>query len=73
MINWLDFGKVFAATVVAAVLIVTLFSVGVIGLAQQATAKEKGESGTAPFTGAVICFALCVAMVGYGIYLIVAK
>jgi len=73
MINWADFGKVFAATVVAAVLIVTLFSVAVIGLAQQATAREKGQSGTAPFAGAVICFALCVAMVGYGIYLIVAR
>ena len=73
MINWADFGKVFAATIIAAVLIVSLFSVGVIGLAHQATAREHGRSGTAPFTGAVVCFALCVAMVGYGIYLIVAK
>ena len=73
MINWADFGKVLVATMVAAVLLVTLFSVGVIGLSQQATAREKGGSGTAPFAGAVICFALCVAIVGYGIYLIVAK
>ncbi|HVV25234.1 MAG TPA: hypothetical protein VHF06_37735 [Pseudonocardiaceae bacterium] len=72
-INWGELGQVFAATVVAAVLVVGLFSVGVIGLSQQATAKENGQSGTGPFTGAVICFALCVAIVGYGIYLIVAK
>jgi hypothetical protein len=70
-INWADFGKVFAATVVSAVCLVVLFSVGVIGLSQQATAREKGQAGTAPFTGAVICFALCLAIVGYGIYLIV--
>lgn len=73
MINWADFGKVFLATVGAAVLLISLFSVGVVGLSQQATAKEKGQSGTAPFTGAVICFALCVAIVGYGIFLIVDK
>lgn len=73
MINWADFGKVFIATIVAAVLLVSLFSVGVIGLSQQAEARAKGGSGTAPFTGAVICFALCVAIVGYGIFLIVAK
>ena len=72
-INWGDFAEVFVATVVAAVLVVTLFSVGVIGLSQQATAKEQGQSGTSAFTGAVICFGLCIAIVGYGIFLIVVK
>jgi hypothetical protein len=72
-VNWGELGQVFVAAVVAAVLVVGLFSVGVIGLSQQATAKENGQSGTGPFTGAVICFALCVAIVGYGIYVMVAK
>ena len=72
-INWGELGQVFISAVVAAVLVVGLFSVGVIGLSQQTTAKENGQSGTAPFTGAVICFALCVAVVGYGIYVMVAK
>jgi Na+/H+-dicarboxylate symporter len=72
-INWSELGQVFVATVVAAVLVVGLFSVGVIGLSAQTTAKENGGSGTGPLTGAVICFALCVAIVGLGIYIIVAK
>lgn len=72
-INWGELGQVFVATVVAAVLVIGLFSFGVIGLSQQETAKESGQSGTGPFTGAVICFALCVAIVGFGIYVIVAK
>jgi Na+/H+-dicarboxylate symporter len=72
-INWGELGEVFAATVVAAVLVVGLFSFGVIGLSQQETAKEGGHSGTGPFAGAVICFALCIAIVGLGIYIIVAK
>jgi Na+/H+-dicarboxylate symporter len=72
-VNWGELGQVFVATVVAAVLVVGLFSFGVIGLSQQATAKENGQSGTGPFVGSVICFAVCVAIVGFGIYLIVAK
>jgi hypothetical protein len=70
-INWADLGKVFAATLVSVVCLVVLFSFGVLGLSRQATAREQGGSGSTPFTGAVVCFALCVAIVGYGIYLIV--
>lgn len=72
-INWGDLGSVFGATVVAAVVVVTLFSFGVIGLSRQAEAKEQGGSGGVQFTGAIICFALCVVIVGYGIFLIVHK
>ena len=74
-INWADFGKVFVATIVSAVAIVVLFSFGVIGLSRQAEAKEhdgSGRSGVLPLTGAIVCFGLCLAIVGYGIYLIVA-
>lgn len=72
-INWADLGQVFGVTIVAAVVVVTLFSFGVIGLSRQADAKENGGSGTVQFTGAVLCFGLCLAIVAYGIYLIVAK
>jgi hypothetical protein len=71
-INWADFGKVFVATIVSAVAIVVLFSFGVIGLSRQADAKAHDGSGVVPLTGAIVCFGLCMAIVGYGIYLIVA-
>ena len=70
-INWGDLGTVFIASLVATVCVVALFSVGVIGLSRVATLKEQGGSGVAPLTGSVICFAACVLIVAYGIYLIV--
>ena len=70
-IQWGDLGEVFIASLVATVCVVSLFSVGVIGLSRQATLKEQGGSGAAPLTGSVICFAACLAIVAYGIYLIV--
>lgn len=72
-VNWADLGTVSGATLGAAVVIAVLFSFGVIGLSRQADAKQQGVSGAAPFAGAVVCFAVCVTIVGYGIYLIVAK
>jgi uncharacterized membrane protein YhiD involved in acid resistance len=70
-INWGDLGAVLVASLVATVCVVALFSVGVIGLSRQTTAKEQGGSGAAPLTGAIICFAACLLIAGYGIYLIV--
>ena len=72
-INWGDLGIVFVGTLVGAGALVALFAVGVLGLSRQAEAKEQGGSGTVQFSGSVVCFALCVAIAAYGIYLIVAK
>lgn len=69
-VNWADLGKVFGATVGAGVVLMTLFSLGIVGLSRQATAKESGGAGTGPYVGAIVCFALCIAIVGYGIFLI---
>lgn len=72
-IDWAALGSVFVIALVAAVVITSLFAVGVRGLAARETAREGGgNGGTAGLTSAVICFAICVAVVGYGIYLIVA-
>jgi hypothetical protein len=70
-IHWGDLGVVLVASLVATVCVVALFSVGVIGLSRQATLKEQGGSGAAPLTGSIICFAACLLIVAYGIYLIV--
>ena len=70
-IKWADLAEVFGATLVATVCVVGLFSVGVVALSNQAAVKERGGSGTVLFGGAMICFAACLAIVGYGIFLIV--
>lgn len=72
-INWTDLGEVFVGTLIAAVAVVALFGAGVVSLSRQTVVKEQGNSGVVQLTSAVVCFALCVAIVLYGIYLIVAK
>jgi hypothetical protein len=73
-VNWADLGTVFAATLVGAVVVVVMFSFGVLGLARRDRLREEGGgSAVVPFAGSIVCFAVCVAIVAYGIYLIVAK
>jgi hypothetical protein len=72
-VNWGDLGIVFVGTLVGAGALVTLFAVGVLGLSRQAQARERGGSATVALSGSVVCFTLCVTIVLYGIYLIVAK
>ncbi|WP_290053294.1 hypothetical protein [Amycolatopsis solani] len=71
-IDWGSLGLVFAVALASVVVLTSLFSFGVVGLSQRDSAREAGGSGSGPLAGAVICFALCAAIVGYGIYLIVA-
>ncbi|HVV14463.1 hypothetical protein [Amycolatopsis sp.] len=71
-IDWAALGSVFLIALVAVAALTSLFAVGVRGLAARTTAREGGGSGGAALSGAVVCFAVCVAVVGYGIYLIVA-
>lgn len=71
-IDWGSLGLVFVVALGSVVVLTSLFSFGVVGLSQRESARETGASGAGPLAGAVICFALCAAIVGYGIYLIVA-
>ncbi|WP_329072077.1 hypothetical protein [Amycolatopsis sp. NBC_01480] len=71
-INWGALGEVFVVALVAAVVLTTLFAYGIRGLSERETAKEQGGTGTMQLTGSVVCFAVCAAVVAYGIYLIVA-
>ncbi|MBE8520774.1 hypothetical protein ILP97_25365 [Amycolatopsis sp. H6(2020)] len=71
-IDWGSLGLVFLVALASVVVLTSLFSFGVVGLSQRDSARTAGGSGTGPLAGAVICFALCAAIVGYGIYLIVA-
>ncbi|MGW4063624.1 hypothetical protein ACWEGE_35430 [Amycolatopsis sp. NPDC004747] len=71
-IDWGSLGLVFVVALGAVVVLTSLFSFGVVGLSHRDAARSAGGSGSAPLAGAVICFALCAAIVGYGISLIVA-
>jgi hypothetical protein len=71
-VDWGSLGIVFVIALGSVVVLTSLFSFGVVGLSQRESAKEAGASGTGPLAGAVVCFAVCAAIIGYGIYLIVA-
>ncbi|MEU3045173.1 hypothetical protein ABZ705_01380 [Streptomyces sp. NPDC006984] len=68
-IDWVALGSVFGVSLVATVALVALFTLGIIGLTKQESAEGSGAALAR--TGAYACFALCVAAVSFGIYLIV--
>ncbi|MFF8960912.1 hypothetical protein [Streptomyces sp. NPDC014894] len=79
-IDWAALGSVFGVSLVATVVLVGLFTLGIVGLSKQQPAAGSTTGGTATGggasvalarVGAYICFALCVAAITYGIYLIV--
>ncbi|OEJ27511.1 hypothetical protein AR457_26640 [Streptomyces agglomeratus] len=71
-IDWAALGSVFGVSLVATVVLVGLFTLGIVGLSKQESASaQSGGSAVLARTGAYACFALCAAAVTYGIYLIV--
>ncbi|NGO79556.1 hypothetical protein G6045_28455 [Streptomyces sp. YC504] len=70
-IDWAALGSVFGVSLLATVLLVGLFTLGIMGLSKQEAATEQGGSAPLATTGAYACFALCAAAVAYGIFLIV--
>ena len=65
-INWAGLGTVFLVALVASVLFVGRFSVGI------GAWTRRGEAALNSVL-AVVCFALCVGVVGYGIFAIAVK
>jgi hypothetical protein len=81
-IEWNELLQVFGATMLSTIVLVTLFSLGVRGLAKNPEHPEnaennengkEGESVNISEAGPVLCFVLCLAIVAYGVYLIVAR
>ncbi|SDK86303.1 hypothetical protein [Streptomyces indicus] len=70
-IDWAALGSVFGVSLLATVLLVGLFTLGIMGLSKQEAAAARGGSAALARTGAYACFALCAAAVAYGIFLIV--
>lgn len=71
-IDWEALGSVFGVSLSATVVLVTLFTLGLMGLSKHEAATEQGGAATLARSGAYVCFALCAVAVSYGIYLIVA-
>ncbi|GAA4925009.1 hypothetical protein ACFPM3_30940 [Streptomyces coeruleoprunus] len=71
-IDWAALGSVFGVGLVTTVALVSLFTLGLVGLSKQERAAQQGGSAVLARTGAYACFALCAAAIVYGIYLIVA-
>ncbi|QMU79180.1 hypothetical protein GXW83_29210 [Streptacidiphilus sp. PB12-B1b] len=71
-INWAALGSTFGVSVVISLAVVAAFCFGVSALARREEALADGAAGrgTAALGGAVLCFALCAAAVGYGLYVI---
>ncbi|EFL20472.1 MULTISPECIES: hypothetical protein [Streptomyces] len=74
-LDWSALGQVAAVSVGVTVAVVTVFALGVLGLARVEAAREENGTGssTVGLTQAGLCFVACAAVVGYGIYLIVPQ
>lgn len=70
-IDWAALGSVFGVSLVVTVGLVTLFTLGIMGLSRRERASEQGGSAALALTGAYVCFGACAAAVAYGISLIV--
>jgi hypothetical protein len=65
-------GEVVVIGAGVSVAIVVVFACGVVAMDRRAVVRASGRSGRAPSVAAGLCFAACLAMVCYGIYLIVS-
>lgn len=69
-----DLLEAFAETMIASVLFVGLFSLGVRTLGKNTAAAEgEKEVVSGSEAGAVLCFVLCFVIVAFGIYLAATK
>ncbi|MEU0966653.1 hypothetical protein ABZ357_15005 [Streptomyces sp. NPDC005917] len=72
-IDWTALGQVTAVSIGVTVAVAVVFALGVLGLARYEGAKEQGGTSAVGVAQAGLCFAACVAVVAYSIYLIVPQ
>ncbi|WP_019545541.1 hypothetical protein [Streptomyces sulphureus] len=68
-IDWGALGEVFGVSLLATVVLVGLFTAGIVG---GGTRRADGSVHTPARVGAYACYALCAGAVGFGIWLIAA-
>jgi hypothetical protein len=77
-IDWGALGEVFVVSFGAAITVIVLFSFGIRALAGPAAdptsaPRQTGAEVTPRPALAVLCLLACALVVGYGLYLIIAK
>ena len=76
MINWGALGLVSVVSLVVSVLVVALTSLAIVGLSAREHATTGSGGGLSAGAGtavAGVCVAAIVAVIGYGLYLLVAR
>ncbi|WP_030408680.1 hypothetical protein [Streptomyces albus] len=68
-IDWAALGQVFGVSLLATVGLVVVFTVGIVAGSPRASGAAPSALGR---TGSYVCYAVCLAAVAYGIYLIAA-
>ncbi|MEU3984979.1 hypothetical protein AB0F77_33780 [Streptomyces sp. NPDC026672] len=72
-LDWTALGEVTAVSIGVTVAVVVVFALGVLGLARHEGAREAAAGSPLGMAQAALCFLACVAVVAYGIYLIVPQ
>jgi hypothetical protein len=73
-LDWTALGQVTAVSIGVTVAVVTVFALGILGLARSEGAREQqGGTSAVGLAQAGLCFVACAAVVAYGIYLIVPQ
>lgn len=70
--SWNGLGLVFGVALAAGVGVVILFTLGVVALGKRSVTVERKGSAVVATATAGICFLACVALIRYGLDIIVA-
>ncbi|MFI9593755.1 hypothetical protein [Nonomuraea sp. NPDC052265] len=68
-VKWAELGRVFAVSLIVGLAVVGVFSLGAVTLSDRRDVRGPTVAGAV----AMACFAVCTAVVGYGLYLIVPQ
>jgi len=72
LIDWASLAEVAVLSVAIGIFVVSIYSFGVVGVGQWA-ARTRGGHGPVGLVLAVACFALAIACLGFGLFLIIDK
>ncbi|SEE59106.1 hypothetical protein [Streptomyces sp. Ag109_O5-10] len=72
-LDWTALGQVTAVSIGVTFAVVVVLAFGVLGLARYEGADDQGGTGAVGVARAGLCLLACVAVVAYGIHLIVPR
>jgi hypothetical protein len=72
-IHWADLFKVAEVALAFGVGLVSIFSLGLLGVSRVESARGGEGNATSGYALAGACFAMCIGAVGYGLYLLIPQ